>query len=68
LALKTVAEGTDSKVITEAHRKAHERLDNPPWLYIVRDLNPPRDESKGQGLHLAAVLIRRFSPHQRTVK
>jgi hypothetical protein len=27
-------------VITEAYRKAHERLDNPPWLYIVHDLNP----------------------------
>jgi peptide/nickel transport system substrate-binding protein len=38
-----------SKVITEACRKAHERLDNPPWLYIVLDLNPPRDESEGQG-------------------
>jgi hypothetical protein len=40
LALKTIAEGTDPKVITEAYRKAHERLDNPPWLYIVHDLNP----------------------------
>jgi hypothetical protein len=39
LALKTIAEGTDPKVITEAYRKAHERLDNPPWLYIVHDLN-----------------------------
>ena len=40
LALKTIAEGTDPKVITEAYRKAHERLDNPPWLYIVHDINP----------------------------
>jgi hypothetical protein len=52
LALKTIAEGTDQKVITEACCKAHERLDNPPWLYIVYDLNPPRDESEGQGLRL----------------
>ena len=66
--LKTIAEGTDPKVITEAYRKAHERLDNPPWLYIVHDLNPPRDESEGQGLRLAAVLVRRFDPHQRAVK
>jgi ABC-type transport system substrate-binding protein len=40
-ALKTLAESTDPKVIAEATRKAHERLvDNPPWLYIVHDLNP----------------------------
>jgi hypothetical protein len=57
-----------SKVITGAYRKAHERLDNSPWLYIVHDLNPPRDESDGQGLCLAAVLVRRFDPHQRAVK
>jgi peptide/nickel transport system substrate-binding protein len=40
-ALKTIAEATDPKVISAAYRKAHERLvDNPPWLYIVHDLNP----------------------------
>ncbi len=40
-ALKTMAETTDPKVISAAYRKAHERLvDNPPWLYIVHDLNP----------------------------
>jgi peptide/nickel transport system substrate-binding protein len=40
-ALKTLAESTDPKVIADATRKAHERLvDNPPWLYIVHDLNP----------------------------
>ena len=52
LALKTIAEGADQKVITQAYCKAHERLDNPPWPYIVHDLNPPRDESEGQGLRL----------------
>jgi hypothetical protein len=49
LALKTIAEGTDPKVITEAYRKAHERLDNPPWLYIVHDLNPRAMSPKVKG-------------------
>jgi ABC-type transport system substrate-binding protein len=40
-ALKTISESTDPKAISTAYRKAHERLvDNPPWLYIVHDLNP----------------------------
>src|SRR5260370_10185786 len=40
-ALKTIGEATDPNAITAAYRKAHERLvDNPPWLYIVHDLNP----------------------------
>ena len=40
-ALKTISEATDPKVISTAYRKAHERLvDNPPWLFIVHDLNP----------------------------
>jgi peptide/nickel transport system substrate-binding protein len=39
--LKAVAEATDPQAIAAAYRKAHERLvDNPPWLYIVHDLNP----------------------------
>jgi hypothetical protein len=52
LSLRAAPRGTvwcSSKVITVAYRKAHERLDNQPWLYIVHDLNPPRDESEGQG-------------------
>jgi hypothetical protein len=61
IALKTIAEGTDPKVTTEAYRKAHERLDNPPWL--VHDLNPRATSPKVQGLRLAAVLVRRFDPH-----
>ena len=33
-----------------AYRKAHERLvDNPPWLYIVHDLNPRAMSSKVKG-------------------
>jgi ABC-type transport system substrate-binding protein len=49
-ALKTLAEATDPKVISTAYRKAHERLvDNPPWLYIVHDLNPRAMSSKVKG-------------------
>ena len=36
-------------MITEAYRKAHERLDNPPWLYIVHDLNPRAMSPKVNG-------------------
>jgi hypothetical protein len=33
-----------------SHRKAHERLvDNPPWLYIVHDLNPRAMSPKVKG-------------------
>src|ERR1700730_16241087 len=49
-ALKTLAKATDPKVITAAFRKAHERLvDNPPWLYIVPDLNPRAMSPKVKG-------------------
>jgi ABC-type transport system substrate-binding protein len=49
-ALKTIAESTDPKAITAAFRKAHERLvDNPPWLYIVHDLNPRAMSPKVKG-------------------
>jgi peptide/nickel transport system substrate-binding protein len=36
-------------VITEAYRKANEWLDNPPWLYIVHDLNPRAMSPKVKG-------------------
>jgi ABC-type transport system substrate-binding protein len=50
VALKTIAEGTDPKAISTAYRKAHERLvDNPPWLYIVHDLNPRAMSPKVKG-------------------
>ena len=40
-ALKTLAEATDEATILKYFKEAHERLvDNPPWLYIVHDLNP----------------------------
>jgi peptide/nickel transport system substrate-binding protein len=40
-ALATLAESSDPETIQASYRKAHERLvDNPPWLYIVHDLNP----------------------------
>jgi peptide/nickel transport system substrate-binding protein len=49
-ALKTLAEAKDPNVIAEAYRKAHERLvDNPPWLYIVHDLNPRAMSPKIKG-------------------
>jgi ABC-type transport system substrate-binding protein len=49
-ALKTIAEATDPKLISTAYRKAHERLvDNPPWLYIVHDLNPRAMSPKVKG-------------------
>ena len=44
------AEATDPKAISAAYRKAHERLvDNPPWLYIVHDLNPRAMSPKVKG-------------------
>jgi peptide/nickel transport system substrate-binding protein len=36
-------------VIKEAYRKAHKQLDNPPWLYIVHDLNPRAMSPKVKG-------------------
>jgi ABC-type transport system substrate-binding protein len=49
-ALKTIETSTDPKAVDEAYRKAHERLvDNPPWLYIVHDLNPRAMSPKVKG-------------------
>jgi peptide/nickel transport system substrate-binding protein len=49
-ALTTLAEANDPAVISGALRKAHERLvDNPPWLYIVHDLNPRAMSPKVKG-------------------
>jgi peptide/nickel transport system substrate-binding protein len=49
-ALTTLAEASDPSVIAGALRKAHERLvDNPPWLYVVHDLNPRAMTSKVKG-------------------
>jgi ABC-type transport system substrate-binding protein len=49
-ALKTIGEASDPKAISAAYRKAHERLvDNPPWLYIVHDLNPRAMSPKVKG-------------------
>src|SRR4029453_4102044 len=40
-ALAKLAEAKDDATITASFRAAHERLvDNPPWLFIVHDLNP----------------------------
>ena len=51
-ALKALAEAdpNDATLITQETRKAHERLvDDPPWLYIVHDLNPRAMSTKVQG-------------------
>ena len=49
-ALATLSESTDPETIRAAYRKAHERLvDNPPWLFIVHDLNPRAMSKKVQG-------------------
>jgi ABC-type transport system substrate-binding protein len=49
-ALNTLANATDANVISDAYRKAHARLvDNPPWLYIVHDLNPRAMSPKIKG-------------------
>jgi peptide/nickel transport system substrate-binding protein len=49
-ALKSIEVESDPKVISDAYRKAHERLvDNPPWLYIVHDLNPRAMSPKIRG-------------------
>jgi ABC-type transport system substrate-binding protein len=49
-ALKTIAEASDPKAISAAYCKARERLvDNPPWLYIVHDLNPRAMSPKVRG-------------------
>ncbi len=51
-ALKALAEAdaNDTKLIGDETRRAHERLvDDPPWLYIVHDLNPRAMSPKVQG-------------------
>ena len=48
--LKTGAEATDPKIIASAYKAANERLvDDPPWLYIVHDLNPRAMTKKVKG-------------------
>lgn len=48
--LATLAESSDPKVIAASYQKAHERLvDNPPWLFIVHDLNPRAMSKKVKG-------------------
>jgi ABC-type transport system substrate-binding protein len=49
-ALAKLAEAKDEATITASFRAAHERLvDNPPWLFIVHDLNPRAMSTKVQG-------------------
>jgi peptide/nickel transport system substrate-binding protein len=40
-ALDTLSNETDPAIIQASYRAANERLvDDPPWLYIVHDMNP----------------------------
>ena len=49
-ALATLAASTDPATIEASYRAAHERLvDNPPWLFIVHDLNPRAMSKRVQG-------------------
>ncbi|WP_246689795.1 ABC transporter substrate-binding protein [Methylobacterium sp. WL116] len=49
-ALKTLAESSDPAEISAATKAAHERLvDDPPWLYVVHDLNPRGMSPKVKG-------------------
>jgi len=48
--MKTLSEATDEATIQKHFAMAHERLvDNPPWLYIVHDLNPRAFSKKVKG-------------------
>jgi ABC-type transport system substrate-binding protein len=49
-ALTKLAESSDEATYTKYYALAHERLvDNPPWLYIVHDLNPRAFSKKVKG-------------------
>jgi ABC-type transport system substrate-binding protein len=49
-AFARLAAATDPKVVAEQTAIAHERLvDDPPWLYIVHDLNPRAMSGKVRG-------------------
>jgi peptide/nickel transport system substrate-binding protein len=50
VAMAALGESTDPATIAASYRTAHERLvDNPPWLFIVHDLNPRAMSKKVQG-------------------
>src|SRR5215831_7312708 len=49
-ALAALATATDPAAVEAAYRTANERLvDNPPWLFIVHDLNPRAMSKRVQG-------------------
>jgi ABC-type transport system substrate-binding protein len=49
-ALAELAESTNPASIDASYRAANERLvDNPPWLFIVHDLNPRAMSKRVQG-------------------
>jgi peptide/nickel transport system substrate-binding protein len=49
-AFTKLSEATDDATIQKNYAIAHERLvDNPPWLFIVHDLNPRAFSKKVKG-------------------
>ena len=49
-ALVNLAAASDEATYNKYYAMAHERLvDNPPWLYIVHDLNPRAFSKKVKG-------------------
>jgi ABC-type transport system substrate-binding protein len=49
-AFAKLADASDLETMAHFYAKAHERLvDNPPWLYIVHDLNPRAFSKKVKG-------------------
>jgi ABC-type transport system substrate-binding protein len=49
-AMSKLADATDEATYTKYYALAHERLvDNPPWLFIVHDLNPRAFSKKVKG-------------------
>jgi ABC-type transport system substrate-binding protein len=49
-AMETAEKATDDATVQSAFRAAHERLvDDPPWLFVVHDLNPRAMSRKVRG-------------------
>ena len=52
----------DPAALTAAYARAHERLvDNPPWLFIVHDLNPRAMSRRVRGFRSAQSWFQDFT-------
>jgi ABC-type transport system substrate-binding protein len=61
-ALGEIENATDPAVIEAGIRRAHERLvDNPPWLWIVHDLNPRAMTANVEGFTSAQSWFQDFT-------